>query len=158
MSQTCLVSLNYNLFRMFSWSDRRRLMSLVLSLTLLLWVGVGSDASAFSGHASGCHAGTMHLQHASGSARYPVFAVAVHSLRTRQLRFKNPLIRHVWLASRAAARYASSRCTPWHTWEAISGKRHRAPARQRRISTMRRPRRLSSRARRPIPSTKPSSI
>jgi hypothetical protein len=42
-------------------------MSLVLSLTLLLWVGVGSDASAFSGHASGCHAGTMHLQHASGS-------------------------------------------------------------------------------------------
>jgi hypothetical protein len=51
---------------MYSWSDQRRLMSLVLGLTLLLWVGVGSDASAFSGHTSGCHSGAMHLQHASG--------------------------------------------------------------------------------------------
>ena len=68
MSQTCLVSLNYNLFTMYCWSDRRRLLSLVLTLTLLLWVGVGSDASAFFGHASGCHVGAMHLQHAGGSS------------------------------------------------------------------------------------------
>jgi hypothetical protein len=48
-------------------SEIRRLISLVLTLSFLLWVMGRPAASAFSQYASSCHGGTMHLQPASTS-------------------------------------------------------------------------------------------
>jgi hypothetical protein len=53
---------------MYSCTQIRRMMSLVLTLALLLWVGAGSEASAIPVHPSGCHAGMMHIEHARISA------------------------------------------------------------------------------------------
>jgi hypothetical protein len=52
---------------MHCWSQIRRKMSLVLTLTLLLWVGAGPEASAISVHPPGCIAGTTHSQHGSAA-------------------------------------------------------------------------------------------
>src|ERR1700685_673578 len=52
---------------MHSSMQIRRMMSMVLTLALLLWVGAGSEASAIPVHPSGCHAGMMHAEHARTS-------------------------------------------------------------------------------------------
>jgi hypothetical protein len=52
---------------MHSWSELRRLVSLVLTLTLLLWVGAGTAANAYSGHGSVCPAGAMHSEHVNAT-------------------------------------------------------------------------------------------
>ncbi len=44
---------------MYSRMQVRRMMSLVLTLALVLWVRAGSEASAIPVHPSGCHAGMM---------------------------------------------------------------------------------------------------
>jgi hypothetical protein len=57
---------------MHSQSELRKLMSLTLTLSLLLWVGAGTAPSAYAGHGSVCPAGTMHSQHINTTGVRPI--------------------------------------------------------------------------------------